>query len=296
MPRRSAFTLLELLVVIAIVAVLIGLLLPAVQKVREAAARISSMNNLKQISLGTHHFADAHEGKLPMLTGGPDSWPSAGKAGPFEALLPYIEEGNAYKAMQTSAELGPGLLIKTYISPADPAASRIRHLNRLSSYAANAQVFIRTPTLPGTFADGTSQTILYAEHFLSCGNTTFNWTKMVATGFSSGRRNHRATFADNGPVVIWYTPANADEYDDVWPVPDTSGNAKVSVGSVRGLTFQVRPSFGECDPRIPQTAHSGGMLVALGDGSVRTLAPAMAESTFWSAVTPTSKDVLGNDW
>src|SRR5262249_3463873 len=94
-PRRRAFTLVELLVVIAIIAVLIGLLVPAVQQVREAAARTHCANNVKQIGLAAHPFADAHAGKLPDLTH------SAGRKcySFFFALLPYVEQDNLYRTV-----------------------------------------------------------------------------------------------------------------------------------------------------------------------------------------------------
>src|SRR6266446_4917344 len=200
--RVRAFTLIELLVVIAIIAILIGLLLPAVQKVREAAARTRSQNNLKQMALATHNFNDAYQGKLPALTDVGNGAPTGyGLQSIFFNILPYIEQDNVYKVFQKTTTTyentltaTPGAasnIIKTYLSPADstatdgttntftpvgvfPAASGglttpVAGVFATTSYAANGLVFkSNTAGLPRTFVDGTSNTVMYSERYQVC--------------------------------------------------------------------------------------------------------------------------------
>jgi prepilin-type N-terminal cleavage/methylation domain-containing protein len=171
---RSGFTLIELLVVIAIIAILIGLLLPAVQKVREAAARLQCSNNLKQVGLAVHNINDTY-GRLPPaatrngLTGLPtvqaDLYNGA-YGNPFFMLLPFIEQDNLYKQSvrtapfthlsasynyNVSTNATARQVIKTYICPSDPSVPGDYMITNpsvgiiqpfaVTSFAFNYQVF-----------------------------------------------------------------------------------------------------------------------------------------------------------
>jgi prepilin-type N-terminal cleavage/methylation domain-containing protein len=264
MQRRSGVTLVELMLVVAIIAVLVALLIPAVMSMRAAAVRLESQNKLRQITLALHHYASVNRDTLPSVAG--PLTPSV-----FGALLPYVEQGNLLQAMQ-GKRFFP---IALYLSPADPTvAQAMAEEIEVGSYAANARVFVKQPRLSSSFQDGTSNTIVFAEHYAHCGNTYF-----LALLSNSGIGLHRATFADDTDVV-----------------PVTNGNPPVSLPSFGQVTFQVAPAPKDCDPAIPQTPHSSGMLAALGDASVRSLAPGMSPATFWGAVTPAKGEQLGDDW
>src|SRR5262245_24522989 len=212
--RGRGFTLIELLVVIAIIAILIGLLLPAVQKVREAAARTQSANNLKQMSLALHNMNDT-QGVLPNPEGTyPRSGSPVGPSNPMIGtlqyfMLPYIEQESVYKqmAINHNDSWWCGYNVKTYVSPADPSSVPDGLLDTSSprygdSFAPNEMVFgtpVRgnsqpTARIPTTFSDGTSNTIVFAEKYMVCGPSAtsqsyFYWGETCLTCGSPGNKS-----------------------------------------------------------------------------------------------------------
>jgi prepilin-type N-terminal cleavage/methylation domain-containing protein len=301
------FTLIELLVVIAIIGILIALLLPAVQKIREAAARLQSSNNLKQMSLALHNMHDAN-GVLPLSEGaypraGAGVGPSTPMVGTVQYhLLPFIEQENVHRAQ---AQLHPdswwcGYGIKTYVSPSDPSAPADGfpdHSNPRAgtSYAPNEAVFDSgvaiTPSLrngrtnpvariSATFVNGTSNTIVFAEKYMVCGpsansHAAFYWGE---------------TCLDCGSPSNYSGACNRRSSDVV-----NVGSPPMFYSSIT-LPPQNKPSPNNCNPCMLQSMGPGGILVGLGDGSVRSVNTGISQLTWANAVSPNSGQVLGPDW
>jgi prepilin-type N-terminal cleavage/methylation domain-containing protein len=262
--RRAGFTLIELLVVIAIIAVLIGLLLPAVQKVREAASRAQSTNNLKQMGLAIHGFAAANDGGLPPSYGGFNGSQSFHSL--FYHILPYIEQENIANA-NPNGQIGIiiSVPVKTFIAPLDPTNDPTQYL---TSYASNSALFKITPAprLPASLQPkGTSNTVMLMERYARCA--------VPPGGGSIGLQSK---------VHIW---------SESWTSLDCS---------VPGAGFSNLPQFApdpsQADNRAPQGFSTTVMQVGLGDGSVRSINSGITQQAWNWACNPTATDPPPAGW
>jgi len=228
LKRLQGFTLIELLVVIAIIAILIGLLVPAVQKVRDAAARAQCLNNLKQIALGTHNYHDTNK-RMPL--GGSNTTSPLDWCAQFQ-ILPYIEQANMFKSAGTGATASPGIIqgvgVAIYQCPsrarghaAASSGGNSPGLNGpFTDYKWNAISFTEgsnNPTGPGfrkitmqamTQLNGTSNTILTGEgsmdtNFALTNTSSSGWDECIYSGGYGGTNR-------NGdlPVIIPDGPGN----------------------------------------------------------------------------------------
>jgi prepilin-type N-terminal cleavage/methylation domain-containing protein len=294
--RRSGFTLIELLVVIAIIAVLIGLLLPAVQKVRQAAARTQSKNNLKQMGLALHGASNAYDTKLPPSYG---YFPPTGPQGSFFCfLLPHIEQDNLFN----SSNPGPGgtfggvidpttgtltlnpirVSVKTYVAPADPTNNATGNLG-LTSYASNYLVFGNTGALmPNTFQDGTSNTVVVMERYAVAYLTTTTSVGGTSTTTTSQQSHYWST--TNNFIVPTYTPA----------ITDSMGNVLTPAVYTGSPQYGATPGTAN-DPQ-PQGFDSSGIQVCLGDGSVRSVNSGVSQLTWYLACNPADGQAMPADW
>jgi type II secretory pathway pseudopilin PulG len=278
--RRFALSLLEFLIVVGIIAVLISIILPAVQAVRASADRAKSANHMRQIILAVHQFATHNNDRVPSrMNWHPDQRHQSDTIHVFLGIAPYLDiilEGDPDKTYPPYGRVVP------YVDPADissrykPDPSGPKYPN--CSYAYNVVGTTGSCSLNSSYPDGTTHTMAMTTHYMLCGLATrqyaYDW---MLTGFLGDDVDRRATFAD-----IWQ--------NDVVPVTRATGGGNVTMPSRAGATFQVKPKLEDCDPYIPQGLHYGGLHSAMFDGSVKFWRSGVRPQVFWAAVTPNGNE------
>jgi prepilin-type N-terminal cleavage/methylation domain-containing protein len=280
-PRGAGFTLIELLVVIAIIAILIGLLLPAVQKVREAAARTQCSNNLKQQIVGLHNFHSVHQHfpsgfENPRTAQYPDYFSSSWSWSSF--LLPYVEQDNIAKLLNVATNTRPGVAgtsppalgiqslmpshlpnnvgqtpLKVFRCPSDtgPELNPIRNNMAMSNYRGVAGPY----TYP------------YISQHLDFGGVFYHNSRTRIAAITDGTSNTlvigECMFDEklNKSACVWVAMGG-------WVPPGASSNT-VRISDVMWYVDQAAAQINGTAPQAFSSRHHGGAFFGFADGSVR---------------------------
>ncbi len=295
MQRRSAFTLIELLVVIGIIAILIGLLLPVVQKVREAAARLTCLNNLKQIGLALHNYHD-RTNDFPPGYYDLAPWPQNDQGpgwGWASFILPEMEQGNLQRQINYNLTVGdssPAIVsarttfLKSFQCPSDPNA---------------AKTFAVT-------AGGAGSWVLAHGSYVACnGNDGVDdeSTPPHTGAFIRGTTGLRiADMTDGLSTTFFVAERSATMSESTWAgaIPNAQDLSVRSPGEFSGPSAFV---LGHCGPHLPNDrivtdadamsiGHINGVNFLFGDGSVRTINNGIAQPVYDALATRAGGEVV----
>jgi prepilin-type processing-associated H-X9-DG protein len=300
-------------------------LVPAVQRVREAASRTQCINNLKQLGLAAHNYHDQQK-HLPPGIGYYPTTQNGVFGSFFFHLLPHLEQDNLFRSALGVVPFPPpdgptnvhfpgnnkvySQRVPVFLCPSDPSVGTdgVVLINGFSfgasCYGPNALIagaadLTTKPykvdpqgraRIPFDITDGTSNTILYAEKYARCTHAT-----MTPPVFRDGG----TTWAYSAALPFpWQPPPMALPSKPFQPGFCVPGMANQGAPDALGPTsrFQIQPAQGACDPSRAATSHAGGIQVGMADGSVRTLTSSLSGDTWWAAVTPRGDEVLGSDW